>query len=452
MTAASAAIVGLLLLLGVVAFYQAISRTVYDGLRERGTIAVNGLVAVVRSSDPRGRLTVEDADFPLLQVVDGRGRVIAASDAMAGRPELEGAAPGTPGRPAHTTAAVPGVTDEAYIVTVRVRGRGGWRVAHAAAPLTEFSGNRPAFVTGLAIAVLLGTGGVALVVWRSVGRALRPVRRMSGELAEITGGRADRRVTVPGCRDEVAELAESVNVTLGRLQRFVERQRSFVADASHELRSPLTGLRAQLEVALQHPEDEDWPAVARTALGDAERLARIVGDLLVLAKLDAGVPAEREDVDLGGLARAEAARPERRVPVDLDVAEGAVVLGVRHHLARLLTNLLDNAERHAASRVRVTVAVEGDEAVAEVADDGSGIAPEDRERVFRRFQRLPEGRARDKGGSGLGLAISRDIAIAHGGSLVAADSDRGARLVLRLPLADASPPEPSPGDEGPRPS
>ncbi|CNF26256.1 signal transduction histidine kinase [Mycobacterium tuberculosis] len=226
-------------------------------------------------------------------------------------------------------------------------------------------------------------------------------------------------------------------MTLNRLADVMARQRAFVADVSHELRSPLTGLCAQLELALEHPEDEDWPAVARAALGDADRLQGIVSDLLILAKLGAGVQVERERVDVGELARAEVRRRPGRVPVELEAATGVVVRATPHHLVRVLTNLLDNAERHTDSRIWVTVAVAGTDAVLEVRDDGSGIAPEDRERIFWRFQRLPEGRRRDATGTGLGLTISRDIARAHGGTLVAADSDRGARFVLRIPLNGA---------------
>ncbi|WP_084265443.1 sensor histidine kinase [Actinomadura macra] len=433
-TVAATLIVGLLLTIGVILLYQAVRHTVFEELRTRGVLAVADVAAIVRNGDPHGLLPVQDADFSLLQVVDERGDVIAASDALRGRPALDVPVPPVPDRPVTQTVHVPGVAADVFVVSQRVRGPSGLRTVHAGAPITELTRNKNFFVAALAATVLLATAAVGWIVASAVRRALRPVREMSGELADITGGDTDRRVTVPDPVDEVSDLAKSVNVTLGRLEDVLIRQRGFVADVSHELRSPLAGLRAQLEVALEHPEDEDWPTVARMALSDADRLQGIVTDLLILAKLGAGVHAERERVDLGALVSAEATRRVRRVPVEVEVGEDIVILADRDHMVRLLTNLLDNAERHAASRVRVTAAAQERDAVVVVADDGSGIPPEERERVFWRFHRLAEGRRRDRGGTGLGLTISRDIAQAHGGTLVAAGDD-GARLILRVPLA-----------------
>ncbi len=432
-TAAATLLVGLLLVVGVLLFYQVVRETVMNGLHDRGGLVMTDLVTIVQETDPRGILHVQDPDFTLLQVVDGQGGVLASSESLSGRGPLAVPEPKVPGRPEYRTVWVRGKAD-VYLVSERVNTREGVRILYAGAAINEFTRYKGAFISLLVAMALIATAGVGWIVSLSVRRALRPVRVMSAQLAEITGGESDRRVTVPGPNDEVSDLAESVNVTLDRLAEVLGRQRAFVADVTHELRSPLTGLRAQLEVALEHPEDEDWPAVARAALGDADRLQGIVSDLLILAKLGAGVHVDRERVDLGELARAEASRRARRVPVEVHAAAGVTVRATPHHLARVLTNLLDNAERHAASRVWVTVAEDGPDAVLEVRDDGSGIAPEDRERIFWRFQRLPEGRARDAAGTGLGLTISRDIARAHGGTLVAAETDEGARFVLRLPL------------------
>jgi signal transduction histidine kinase len=191
--------------------------------------------------------------------------------------------------------------------------------------------------------------------------------------------------------------------------------------------------------------------VARAALTDADRLQRIIGDLLVMAKLEAGALGDREPIDLGELVRTETARRSGRVPIELETDEGVMVSGARIHLVRLLTNLLDNADRHAKSWVRVAVGTDGRNALLMVADDGPGIPPEERERVFQRFQRLAEGRRCDATGTGLGLPIARDIAVAHGGNLIVGDATGdahggGARLVLRLPLADG--PGPITGSTG----
>ncbi|MGI5164315.1 sensor histidine kinase [Spirillospora sp. CA-253888] len=435
-TCAATLVVGVLLAIGVVVFYQAVRATVYEGLRERGDAAVDQVATLVRRDALPGTrvLPAEVAGFDLLQVVDDAGVVLAASPQLRDRPPISSVRPTAEGARFSAGVAVPGVTSDAYLVAERVRGPDGGYTVYAAASTSAFEQVKSPFLIRLALAVLLALALVALIVSLAVRRALRPVRVMRGELAGITDGQG--RVTVPGGHDEVAGLAGSVNATLHRLEKVLDRQRGFVADVSHELRSPLTGLRAQLEVALEHPEDEDWPAVARAALGDADRLQRIVSDLLIMARLSAGVPQERAPLDLGALVGEETARRAAgRVPVEVRTEPGVVVEGDRGQLARVLTNLLDNAVRHARAWVRVTVAAEDGQAVLRVIDDGSGIAPEDREAVFKRFHRLAEGRRRDGGGTGLGLPISRDIAVAHGGSLVATDCDDGACLVLRLPLS-----------------
>ncbi|GAA2438995.1 hypothetical protein GCM10010191_62890 [Actinomadura vinacea] len=321
---------------------------------------------------------------------------------------------------------------------------------YAAGPFKHIGWVDVALVWATIVIPLLGLPLLACVVWRAVKRALRPVRTMSAELRALSERPGGNRVTVPQRHDEITELAKSVNLTLERLERLAERNRAWVADASHELRSPLTGLRMQLELALEHPEDEDWPKVAQAALSDADRLQRIIQDLLTMARLEAGVLGDREPIDLGGLVRAEVARraDRARVPIELETDEGVIVSGVGSHLVRLLTNLLDNAERHAFSWVRVAVGSDGERALLMVADDGPGIPPEERERVFQRFQRLAQGAHRDTGGTGLGLPISRDIAIAHGGSLFVGDCPAGARLVLRLPLAKTAPLAGSPSGPG----
>ncbi|WP_181448615.1 sensor histidine kinase [Nonomuraea aridisoli] len=278
-------------------------------------------------------------------------------------------------------------------------------------------------------------GIVGAITWAAVGSALRPVERISAELAEITGRDISRRVPVPDTGDEISSLARTTNHTLDRLERSAETQRRFVADASHELRSPISALRAQLEVANAYPDETDWKATGARALAAADRLATIVDELLMLARLDAGAVVPRRVVDLCRVVEEQARdREDGRVPIHLRLCASAPVCGSPVQLDRLLTNLLDNATRHAATRIEVEVSVRQAQVIVTVADDGDGIAPEDRERVFERFTRLESGRAKDKGGSGLGLPLSREIAAAHGGSLTVADHHPGARFVAVIPL------------------
>ncbi|UGY90707.1 sensor histidine kinase [Streptomyces gobiensis] len=287
-----------------------------------------------------------------------------------------------------------------------------------------------AMLTGLP-AVLVVVAGVTWLVTR---RALRPVEGIRQGMAEITASTdLSRRVPEPAARDEVARLARTTNETLSALETAVERQRRFVADASHELRSPIASLRTQLEVGAAHQELLDVDG----AVQDTVRLQRLAADLLLLARLDAGERPGHTPVALPAFVQEELAqRVGDRHPVRVGELADLEVAGSRGQLARVLGNLLDNAQRHAATQVRVSVRPDGDWAVLEVADDGDGVPEIERERIFERFVRLDDARTRDDGGAGLGLAIARDVALRHGGTLTVGTAEEGgARFALRLPVA-----------------
>ncbi|MFB4311102.1 sensor histidine kinase [Actinomadura sp. GTD37] len=386
----------------------------------------------------RLRSSIVTSDDELLQVTDLNGRVIAASPRMRGRPPVRFARPTADdlrrdGRSCDVDA--PG-GDCFLIVAYQVGVGPSAKIVSSMAPRPGLLPH-PVAALLLVLGIPFITGLVGYATWLSATRTLRPVDGIRRELDEITATDLERRVPVPGRRDEVGLLAESVNATLDRLEQAVARQRAFVSDVSHELRSPLTALRMEVELALAAPEDSDVPRTLRAVLENIERLSAVVDDLLALARLEADRSFPREPVDLTELADEEVLRRPRRTQVTV-LSEGSVtVRGGRSELARLLTNLLDNADRHASAEVTMILRAEMPAtAVVEVIDDGPGIAPEDRERVFERFTRLAEGRHRDAGGTGLGLAISRDIAQAHRGSLVLTDridGRDGARFVLRLP-------------------
>jgi signal transduction histidine kinase len=318
------------------------------------------------------------------------------------------------------------------------------RTVLVAGSLDDLSDSTTALAGTLLVAVPLTGAVLAGVVWVAVGRALRPVEDIRARVDSISASRLDRRVPEPGAPLEIARLAHTMNAMLARLHASSEQQRRFVADASHELRSPLARMRAELEVDAAHPTSADPEATAASVLAETVGVQRLVDDLLLLARGDAGalaaLPQRQVDLDdvvetaVGGL------RPAGELRVDTAGVRPVQVSGDRAQLERLVGNLLDNAVRHARDTVTITLTEDGDgdsdaEAVLVVADDGPGIAPEDRERVFERFTRLDDARTAGSGGAGLGLAIARDIAERHGGSLrLDGAASAGARFVLRLPL------------------
>jgi signal transduction histidine kinase len=282
---------------------------------------------------------------------------------------------------------------------------------------------------------------VALFTWLAVGRALRPVSAIRAKVAEITAHGLHERVPEPRTRDEIAALARTVNATLDRLRTAVDAHRQFVADAAHELRSPMAILRTRLELA--RPAEK---ALAEAALDDVGRLQSLTSDLLLLARLDARQPLRDDLLDLSQLVAEEAARkrPRLEIRVALALTPDVLVNGSADHLRRLVANLVDNAVRHATTTVHVRLTrPDPHTAVLDVTDDGDGIPAEHRATVFDRFTRLDAARPRDTGGSGLGLPIARDIAAAHAATLTALPTPHGTGAHLRtvFPLAGAPPRE-----------
>ncbi|SCL49567.1 Signal transduction histidine kinase [Micromonospora citrea] len=290
---------------------------------------------------------------------------------------------------------------------------------------------------------------LAAVAWRVVGATLRPVETLRRGAEEITGRDGAGRLPVPASQDEIHRLAVTLNGMLGRLESARDRQRAFVADAAHELRSPLTNMRTELEVARRLADRTDWTAVTANLLADTERLSRLVDDLLLLARLDERPPARATGpVELGALLASVAARYPSP-PVRLDAPAGPLwTEGDPDELRRILANLVDNAVRHARAEVVLAAGREDGAAayhLVTVTDDGPGIPAADRERVFGRFTRLDDARARDDGGAGLGLAIVRELVRRAGGRVELTDAhpgrDGGPGLRVRLALPALAEPE-----------
>ncbi|MEI7030689.1 HAMP domain-containing sensor histidine kinase [Streptomyces pratensis] len=296
-------------------------------------------------------------------------------------------------------------------------------------------------------AALAGLLLISTVTYFTVRIALRPVEAIRTATASVTAGDPRERVTVPATGHEITALATTINTTLQRLDEAATRQRRFVADAAHELRSPLTTLLTSLEVALAYPERTDWPAAVDTAARQTRRLQNLAEDLLLLARLDAHTPTvDSGSTDLAALAHRlieQDESPDRPVTITAHTTAPAYVYGSPGDHERLLRNLIDNAARHATSRVWITVRNQLEHVELTVHDDGPGIPAEESERIFERFVRLDEARTRGHGGTGLGLPLARELAHRHRGSLVLVPSDLGACFHLHIPRVTPGRPDAS---------
>jgi signal transduction histidine kinase len=408
------------------------------GKAEQGAQSQAMIVAKMAAGGRLKALVPLDNGADFIQVVDSTGKVVASSQNVAGRPAL----PRLPG-----DVPVPvigpgemkilGVELHQEVTSVVAETPDGQVVIRAGVSLRAADAAESTTALTLVIGCPLLLLTVALVTWRVTGRALRPVEAIRTEVAAIGEQALHLRVPIPRGDDEITRLATTMNAMLDRLDAARSRQRQFIADASHELRSPIAVLRTQLEVALAHPDQEVRTGLVEGALQDTDRLQTLAADLLLLARLDAG-PVDRPmtPVDLGELVRGTVrGRGDERCAVQLDLHERALVHGNRLWLTRLVTNLLDNAQRHARHRIDVRLYPDAQRLgfVLDVHNDGPAIVPADRERIFERFTRLDDARSRDHGGAGLGLPIALDIAEHHGGTLTVVDTPQGTTFRARFP-------------------
>ncbi|MDT0453164.1 ATP-binding protein [Streptomyces hesseae] len=384
-----------------------------------------------------------DHGTDFIQVVDANGRVVAASQNLTGRPPL---APARHHPNGHRTFNLDarGHAHHQRVTSIAATTPTGPVTIYVGASLHTADAAEDLTTAALAVlsTVLLFTVGA--LTWRATGRALRPVEAIRAEVAAIGDRDLNRRVPEPRSDDEIARLADTMNAMLQRLEAAGTRQRRFIADASHELRSPLTVLRTQLEVALAHSDPDVHADLVAGALEDTERLQALAADLLLLARLDTtDHDWPDEPVDFADLIHTTvAARGVEPHPVDVHALTAITIPGNPLWLRRLLTNLLDNAQRHARSHitVRLTTDRASGHAVLDVTNDGPPIEPADHEKIFERFARLDDARSRDDGGTGLGLPIARDIAAIHKGTLTVLDAPGATTFRTRLPI----PPQPSP--------
>ena len=383
---------------------------------------------------PLGMVELRDPDTNDVLFVNAPGAGIVEHAAI----PFEGALP-PPGEQVEASVReAPGIGVQLETITRTVTTPDGPITVVAAAPADEVARSVAAVRRALLVGLPLLLAFVGAAAWVLVGRALHPVEAMRREVESITASTLHRRVPEPASTDEVGRLARTMNRMLNRLDDAATRQREFVSDASHELRSPVTTIRTELEVALASDDAAGLRPAVERALAEEARLERLLADLLLLASADETDPTPSL-VPVDEVVRIEAGRA-RRLPVTVrSPLPPVTTIGHPMQLERVVANLLDNATRHARSTVEVTLAAEGDSVVLTIVDDGPGIPEADRDRVFERFTRLDEGRARSEGGAGLGLALVRTIVHRHNGTVTIGDAPSGGAVVeVRLPTASHS--------------
>lgn len=453
-TALATLVVGVTLIAGAFGLLATLEHSLISSRDALSRARAVDLAAQVEHGTLPRHLTDVGEDF-VGQVVEADGTVVSASSGLAGAGPISSlrGATATP-----SLRILHGVPDDAEQENYRV-----WVLTTdtTAGPVTVFVGAslesvneavsslRRALLVGVPVMLALFVLGTRILV----GRALKPVEDIRAEVAAISDTVVDRRLATPRATDEIGRLAATMNDMLDRLEAARARQHEFVADASHELQSPLAAFRVQLEVALAHPDDVQWQDLTRALLDDSDRMERLVRDLLFLAQDDSSHYLPRtEPLDLDQVVLDEVARLRQRVSVSFDTGQvsAAPVLGSRDDLARLVRNLLENAAAHARSRVTVRLSTMSSYARLLVCDDGPGIDADQRDRVFDRFARIEGDRTRGSdgqaGGTGLGLSIARVIAERHLGSIEVDTSsgvDVGACLAVELPSSPTAPPAPS---------
>lgn len=466
-TTIAVVVVAVTLALGAFVLVSLLEHSLVENIERAASDEAANIAALAKNHALAHQLPVLHGDA-VAQVVSPSGKVVAFTPGASPTTPMATFLPPPEGEVAKSFPGLPVRDDEAYLVVARSLQLGDAHyVIYAARSLASVE----ATLHTLDLALVIGLSGLlalmAIGTWTLTGRTLQPVESIREEVEQITAGRLERRVPVPESKDEVASLAVTMNDMLARLEQAVVTQKRFVSDASHELRSPLTGLIAEVEVTRAHPDWANFDEVLSSVLDEARRMEAIVGNLLFLARGDEkGLALDKRPVELATLVREELERragragpriqflgtwvgPEKEQPEkDAKLSDASpvvlganpvvlgaspVVLGNAEELSRMLRNLLDNAQRFARSCVEVTLEQRGNSLVLSVRDDGPGIPPDLREKVFERFRRLDEDRSRQTGGTGLGLAIVRQIVDAHRGKVWIEDAQPGARFVVRLP-------------------
>lgn len=435
-TLVAALVVGVALVAGAIALVVLLRNSLLDGERE---------AAFRRADEVATAFTTEGASVPatddeeIIQVLAADGSVLASSAHLNSARPLPHPEPGE-----SAVRRLPVAADDFLVVSAQVDGRGGddpAAVVVVARSLEDVTETVTTITGILAVGVPVLLLVVTVTTWYVVGRALSPVEAIRREVDEISATQLHRRVPDRGSGDEIGRLAVTMNHMLDRLEKAQTRQRRFVSDASHELRSPLAAIRQHAEVALAHPDRTSTTELAGTVRAEGLRVQSLVDALLLLARADEHtLQLRRHPVDLDDLALEAAHRLRETTTLTIDATgiSAGRVTGDAAALGQVVRNLTDNAAQHAQGLVRIGVFTRDASVELTVDDDGPGIPEADRARVFDRFVRLDEARTRDDGGAGLGLAIVAELVRAHEGAVTLATADLGGlRATVTFPARDS---------------
>ncbi len=439
------------LILGGVLLVVLLNNTLTENVEVAADLRAEDVVALLEGGVEPDRISIDRDEDSLVQILDDAGAVIAAS------PQLSGLRAIAKLRPEQARTLELADTDQPdpYRVVALSTQNGDYLVlvARSLEPVRESAAVLTrGLLVGLPLLIIL----IAVITWVVTGKALRPVESIRAQVAAINGNQLSKRVPEPESNDEIARLARTMNAMLERLEHSRDRQRRFVSDASHELRSPIATIRHQLETAMAHPGSSSLDDLAPDLLAENQRMQQLVSDLLLLARTDEDTAHhKRHPVDLDDILLAEAIRIRslgigqvNEIVVDTTGVSAGQTIGDAGQLSRLVRNLVDNAVRHARSRMWLALRADSGRLRLTVSDDGDGVAEADATRIFDRFARLDNSRTRETGGAGLGLAIVAEVARAHGGSVHVepmhgeprtngSDGTQriGARFVVDLPAA-----------------
>jgi signal transduction histidine kinase len=443
-TIAASMMLTIIFAIGAIALVGLVHHSLLANLDSAAATRASDLSSLISSGSTQAALPAQANDSSLVQIVDSSNSVVSASANIVGEPPILPTQPYPHSDAAFDIANLPvGNLSASFRILahpVMLNGSAGW--IYVATSLSQLDAATSSLTLLLIVGLPTLIALVGVTVSIAVGRSLKPIEGIRRTAVSI-GNDLSTRVPVPSSRDEVARLAVSMNEMLDRLEASARKQKRFIGDASHELRSPLATLRAQVEIALAEPDTVDSLDSLARVESQALRMSDIIEDLLFLARVDErGHYRSHEQVDLDEIVVNEVRRLRAAgaIAVRLVRLDGVRTTGSPRDLARMLRNIGDNAARHARTGVWFSLTVEEDTAVLTIANDGPLIPAVDQQRIFDRFTRLDDARSRrpGEGGSGLGLAIAQEIATSHGGRITVTSltiPESRAAFIVTVPVA-----------------